>query len=43
MDLRLKGKIVLVTDSASPTGYGRRIAFCLAGEELRLGPVVHAR
>jgi len=32
MDLRLKGKIALVTGSASATGYGRRIAVYLAGE-----------
>jgi NAD(P)-dependent dehydrogenase (short-subunit alcohol dehydrogenase family) len=32
MDLRLKGKIALVTGPASPTGYGRSIAITLAGE-----------
>ena len=32
MDLRLKGKIALVTGPASPTGYGRSIALALAFE-----------
>jgi len=32
MDLRLKGRIALVTGSASPIGYGRSIAIALARE-----------